>query len=80
VGVSEESGGVSGGGLENTGVWRQTNYQTVARQLLKFANEHNALGCLVVVSGVWCLVPKVLLSVWGGFLRNPQTRHSGQMN
>lgn len=72
------SGRVSGGVLKNMVSGARQKDQTPTRHLLKNINDCNALGCLVVVSGIYCLLPKVLLSVWGGFFRNPQTRHSGR--
>lgn len=66
------SGGVFKKALSGAGRGRRT----VPDAVYVFINDCNALGCLVVVSGVCCLLPKVLLSVWGGFFRNPQTRHS----
>ena len=70
------SGGVSGGCFENGVSGARQSDQTPTRHLVKNVNENKDVGVSGQVSGVCCLTVKVLLSVWGGFFRNPQTRHS----
>lgn len=68
------SGGVFQKALSGAGRGRRTAPDTV----YVFINDCNALGCLVVVSGVPRLLAKVYPSVRGGFFRNPLTGHSGR--
>ena len=79
MGGFEVSGRVSGRVFENGVSGARHLDLTATRHLVKKLNVVSMLAVWSGVSGIWCLVPKVSLSVWGGFLRNPQTRHSGQM-
>jgi hypothetical protein len=72
------SGKVSGGVFEKGVSGARQLDQTPTRHLVKNGNEIKTIRVSGRVSGICCLRPKVLLSVWGGFFRNPQTRHSGQ--
>ena len=50
----------------------QTKRRTTTGQTMFLTSKYKWLSVRNGVSGVCCLTPKVCLSVWGGFLRNPQ--------
>lgn len=65
-------------GFKNSGVRCRTKGRTVAGQAIVKINDYKALSLSGVLSGIYCPTPKVCLSVWGGFLRNPPAGHYGQ--
>lgn len=64
--------------FKNSGVRCRTMGRTVAGQTIVKINDYNTLTLSGVLSGIYCPTPKVCLSVWGGFLRNPPAGHYGQ--